>query len=654
MPYSYPEHFIMALWEYKVITSGPHGFASPALLEAHLNALGKDEWEIIHFQNLPNNPLAFHGLARRSTTRDWTPPPEVVVSSPAKPPVETAPIVTKAPVATPAKAEPETLVSQIEGKPAEPVREESLRPMRNTEHDLDPDAEEEEEDWDNWEEEEDDLPTFFEALKPHLRRNQKGPGMSVAVDYLAKRWDQREADLVGALKECGFTIPESEDADPDYFEFEGDLYWVNRNNRGQLFINTREKPRPVFRTAQAKKLSPDDPAAAELVAERQAEKAEIEKRRQEQAERQAAKEAARAAAAAAREGGPAVADQPDSPSNAQETEAAADRQPAGPLPQGPELLEKIRPMMRRNRRGPGYSGSVGYLARALRHSEADLAAALATLGLNSPASPNDKPINVEIGNGVYWMNKDSRGGIWINGREKREGGPRPEAAQGGKPEGAPTEAAPAAAEAVVQSGQPEPIVGSGNAASEMSARPVEPVEPKQPGQESASTSEGSVAVPAAVSASPAEAPAEAEKESDEGKDELTSGDEAKSGATAAASTPTEPTLAAVRPLLKAARRGGGFSAPLPALAGELGKAETDLLAGLQTAGLAVPAEADAKAAYFDHAGEAYWLTKSADDGSLTLNVKPARAPRRQRTRGPRKAKAESASAADNEPETPAE
>src|SRR5579885_2973272 len=75
----------MPLWEYKVLTSGPHGFASPALLEAHLNALGKDEWEIIYFQTLPNNSLAFHGLARRSTTRDWTPPEPVVSAAAPKP-----------------------------------------------------------------------------------------------------------------------------------------------------------------------------------------------------------------------------------------------------------------------------------------------------------------------------------------------------------------------------------------------------------------------------------------------------------------------------------------------------------------------------------------------------------------------------------------
>ncbi|MDR2675856.1 MAG: DUF4177 domain-containing protein, partial [Opitutaceae bacterium] len=71
----------MAFWEYKIITSGVHGFASPSLLEKHLNTLGRDEWEIIHFQTQPDNPLAFHGLARRSTQRDWT-PPEMLPSAP--------------------------------------------------------------------------------------------------------------------------------------------------------------------------------------------------------------------------------------------------------------------------------------------------------------------------------------------------------------------------------------------------------------------------------------------------------------------------------------------------------------------------------------------------------------------------------------------
>src|ERR1043165_5190238 len=62
----------MSLWEYKVISSGKGGFATPALLEKFLNDLGRDEWEIIEFRAQPDNALAFSGLARRSTQRDWT------------------------------------------------------------------------------------------------------------------------------------------------------------------------------------------------------------------------------------------------------------------------------------------------------------------------------------------------------------------------------------------------------------------------------------------------------------------------------------------------------------------------------------------------------------------------------------------------------
>ena len=62
----------MSIWTYKVITSGKGGFATPALLETFLNQLGTDGWEIIHFQTPQDNALAFTGLARRSSQRDWT------------------------------------------------------------------------------------------------------------------------------------------------------------------------------------------------------------------------------------------------------------------------------------------------------------------------------------------------------------------------------------------------------------------------------------------------------------------------------------------------------------------------------------------------------------------------------------------------------
>jgi hypothetical protein len=92
-----------------------------------------------------------------------------------------------------------------------------------------------------------------------------------------------------------------------------------------------------------------------------------------------------------------------------------------PLPTGPELLQKIRPHMRRNRRGPGGSGSTSFLARALRTSEAELMTAFTAIGLNLPEKPGDQPVFAEFGQELWWLNRDNRGGVWINGREKKTG-----------------------------------------------------------------------------------------------------------------------------------------------------------------------------------------------------------------------------------------
>lgn len=389
----------MSLWEYKVITSGKGGFATPALLEKFMNDLGRDEWEIIHFQTQPDNFLSFTGLARRSTQRDWTLQDAAAAAAKAE--------AEKLRAEFEAKFKSATSVSAADGaaeeKPASFLEEkvapdDGLRKLVDTSHDDEPETDDEpKDDWDKLSTAElDELPTFFDAIKPHLRRNQRGPGMSVGVDYLAKKWDQSEEDLKGALAECGFALPADEDAKAEYLEFEGDLYWLNINRRGELWINTKEKPRPVFRAVQGQRVEPpaEEPKPAEAAPAAAAESAEA-KPTFEPKERRRERERAPGAGAPA--------------------------EPGEPLPAGPALLDRIRPQMRRNRRGSGGSGSTSFLSRALKTTEADLMAAFATLGLTLPANPNDKPVFVEIGSDLWWLNQDSRGGVWINGREKKDG-----------------------------------------------------------------------------------------------------------------------------------------------------------------------------------------------------------------------------------------
>lgn len=381
----------MAIWEYKVISSGKGGFASPQLLENFLNELGTDEWEIIDYRQVPDNPLAFTGLARRGSQRDWTLEAEAAAQAREEERLKR-------------EAERRKEEERIEkaARDAEAEREaakadkasggDGLRKLRDTERDDDPEALADEaeglglDDWDELDME-DDLPTLLDAIKPHLRRNQKGLGEAAAIDYLAKRWDQEPEDVVGALVECGFAVPETDEELPDYFDFEGDLFWLNRNNRGQLFINVREKPRARFKPTKLKKLDADDPAAEDVRAEHTADLAEKKKRAEERAARKAAEEA----------------------------EAA---KPGEPLPEGLAVLDVLKPKMRRNRRGPGMSGTISFLAKALKHSEETLLESLKAIDLVVPEDKDAKPVFVEAEGQLFWLKQDNRGGVWINCRDQ--------------------------------------------------------------------------------------------------------------------------------------------------------------------------------------------------------------------------------------------
>lgn len=415
----------MALWEYKMITSGRGGFASPALMEKFLNDLGKEDWEIVSFQIQPDNILAFNGLARRTTQRDWTLEDAVAAAAKTEADKLRAEFENKFKSAT--SAAPAGGEEKIDPLAEKAAPEDGFRKPRDTERDHDPDAPEEEHAKDEWDQlgAEEELPSFFDAMKPHMRRNQRGPGMSVGVDFLAKKWDFSDADVIGALKECGFVVPDDEDAPTAYVEYDGDVYWVNINRRGELWINTKEKPRPVFRTVKATAFAaPEAEAPAPAQAQRNQSQPQAQQQDPLPAEMSDAPTPTRRADAPVFV--PKPREQAKPVANASSEAAASAAAPhsapasagAAPSAQGADLLDRVRPLMRRNRRGPGGSGSVTFLARGLRCGEPELMKEFATLGLVLPATPTDQPVNVEIGEHIWWLNQDSRGGVWINGCEK--------------------------------------------------------------------------------------------------------------------------------------------------------------------------------------------------------------------------------------------
>jgi hypothetical protein len=543
----------MSLWEYKVITSGKGGFVSPALMEKFLNDLGKDEWEIIAFHTQPENLLAFTGLARRSTQRDWT----LADAAAAAAKVEAeklrqefeAKFKSATSSAPPIEDKPESVIAE------KAAPEDGFRKPIDTSRDDDPDApEEEKEEWDKLGQEE-ELPTFFEAIRPHLRRNQRGPGMSVGTEYLAKKWDLSEDDIKGALTECGFALPDDEDSKAVYLEYDGDLFWLNINRRGELWLNTKEKPRPIFRAVQGQRVTVEEPAepAAAAPGEPQPAKPVFEpKARREPQPPQQRREREREQDPAA-EGAASGNAQPQS---------------GAPLPEGLALLAKIRPLMRRNRRGPGGSGSFSFLARALKTTEVALSSAFTAMGLMLAATPEEKAKYVELDGDLWWLNQDSRGGIWINGREKKEGETADNASAPAPNEFAPT----------------GPVATTlGAPAGEISPLPLSPSVEPQP----------ELAQPASVSRE-----------------------------TQAPSSDGANVFAAVRLLLKETKT-GSVAGKLDRVAEELGKPAGVLLDALTGAGLKVPEKSREKPVFVEHNGEIFWLNKNAKD-ELWLNAKASK------------------------------
>ena len=578
----------MSLWEYKVITSGKGGFATPAMLEKFLNDLGRDEWEIVHYHSTPDNLLAFTGLARRSTQRDWTLADAAAAAAKAEAEKLRAEFAAKFEAATRSTS----AAGGAEAPPASFIEEKSapddgFRKPVDTSRDDDPEATDEpKDDWDNLTASaEEELPVFFDAIKPHLRRNQRGAGMSVGTDYLAKKWDQTEEDIKGALVECGFVLPADEDSRAEYVEYDGDLYWLNINRRGELWINTKEKPRPVFRNVKATRIEqPAEETKPEPSVLPAAEQPPARPHFETRARREAAA-AELAPTATATDGAPSAAQAPvlaaSTGAVAPVPAAAVAAVAATPLPTSVELLNKIRPHMRRNRRGPGGSGSTSFLARALRRTEPELIAAFAAIGLILPANPNDKPVAVMFGEEVWWVNQDSRGGVWINGRDKAPGEVL-----------APADQLTPAAVPAAESAAPAPTEPASTPA-ETAAIPVE-----------------TAAIPVAATAvEPATPPPPAM---------VTPVPAVEAGAARVPSS----VLAAVRLLLKETRT-GGFAGKLDRVADELSKSSAELTSALLSAGLQVPAKAKEKPVFVEHAGEIFWLNKNAKD-ELWVNAKASK------------------------------
>jgi len=199
-----------------------------------------------------------------------------------------------------------------------------------------------------------------------MRRNRHEPGGSGSATFLSRALRCTEADLVAAFKSLGLVVPENAADKPVTIEVGPDLWWLNLDSRGGLWINGREKPTSAEPTAGG-------PATAELPL-----------------------------------GGTAPAETA--------TGVSASAEPTAGKP-GP-VLAAVRLLLTETKPG-GFSGKTDRLAEQLAKSPDDFVAALVAAGLKVPEKAREKPVFVEHAGEIFWLNKNAKDELWLNAKASK-------------------------------------------------------------------------------------------------------------------------------------------------------------------------------------------------------------------------------------------
>ena len=85
------------------------------------------------------------------------------------------------------------------------------------------------------------------AVRLLLRETKRG-GIAEELGRLAEQLGQRTEDLLAALTGAGLKVPEKPREKPVFVEHTGEILWLNRNAKGELWLNAKasklaEKPR---------------------------------------------------------------------------------------------------------------------------------------------------------------------------------------------------------------------------------------------------------------------------------------------------------------------------------------------------------------------------------------------------------------------------
>jgi hypothetical protein len=73
-----------------------------------------------------------------------------------------------------------------------------------------------------------------------MEPKKRGEGVTALVKDLAKKLEKTETQLQAILVTAGLERPSSPKAKPTFAEHGGEIYWLNVNAKGQVWLNAKQ------------------------------------------------------------------------------------------------------------------------------------------------------------------------------------------------------------------------------------------------------------------------------------------------------------------------------------------------------------------------------------------------------------------------------
>lgn len=78
------------------------------------------------------------------------------------------------------------------------------------------------------------------AVRLLMQPKKRGEGVTAQIGELSAKLEKSDEQVLAMLASTGLQLPESPKAKPTFAEHGGEIYWLNANAKGQVWLNAKQ------------------------------------------------------------------------------------------------------------------------------------------------------------------------------------------------------------------------------------------------------------------------------------------------------------------------------------------------------------------------------------------------------------------------------